>query len=109
MSSSFKSQGNMLLQVRDQQREHTRDAAAIVRKLASKNNDMRLAALAVSMTFNTRAQGHFDEVVKAVDKIMHDLHEENDMDLKVKEDCENDRDKNTKISKNAAYSSTRRP
>merc|ERR1719265_710241 len=104
MSSSFKSQGNMLLQERDQQRERTRDAAAIVCKLASKNNDMRLAALAVSMTFNTRAQGHFDEVVKAVDKIMHDLHEENDMDLKVKEDCENDRDKNTKISKNAAYS-----
>merc|ERR550537_1116532 len=55
------------------------------------------------MTFNTRAQGHFDEVVKGIEEIMEDLHKENDMDLKVKEDCENDRDKNTKIAKNSAY------
>merc|ERR1719498_1375333 len=106
MSSSFKSQGNMLLQEGQeaaQQRQRVRSAAVLVRQLAAKHNDMRLAALAVSMTFNTRAKGHFDEVVKGIDEIIEDLHKENDMDLKTKEDCENDRSKNTKISKHAAY------
>merc|ERR1719498_1362221 len=106
MSSSFKSQGNMLLQEGQeaaQQRQRVRNAAGIVRNLAAKHTDMRLAALAVSMTFNARAKGHFDEVVKGIDEIIEDLHKENDMDLKTKEDCENDRSKNTKISKNAAY------
>merc|ERR1719486_121680 len=50
-----------------------------------------------------RSRGHFDEVVEGIDKIISDLHKENDMDLKVKEDCENDRNKNTKMAKNAAY------
>merc|ERR1719198_1616738 len=47
--------------------------------------------------------GHFDEVVDGIDKIISDLHKENDMDLKVKEDCEDDRNSNTKMAKNAAY------
>merc|ERR1719366_26275 len=70
---------------------------------------MRLAALALSMSFGAKAKlsgadgGHFTEVVDGIEKMMADLHKENDMDLKVKEDCENDRDKNTKMSKNAAY------
>merc|ERR1719335_1278527 len=50
-----------------------------------------------------RSRGHFDEITKGIEKIISDLHKENDMDLKVKEDCENDRDKNTKMAKNAAY------
>merc|ERR1719316_2521850 len=50
-----------------------------------------------------RSQGHFDEVVDGIDKIISDLHQENDMDLKVKEDCEDDRNSNTKMAKNAAY------
>merc|ERR1719213_437582 len=50
-----------------------------------------------------RAKGHFDEVVDGIDKIISDLHKENDMDLKVKEDCEDDRNSNTKMAKNAAY------
>jgi len=106
MSSSFKSQGNFFLQEQgqetEQQRQRLRSAAGIVRKLAAKHSDMRLAALAFSMTFS-KAQGHFDEVTKGIDEIITDLHKENDMDLKTKEDCENDRSKNTKISKNAAY------
>merc|ERR1719453_2440207 len=83
-----------------QQQARVRQAAAKVRQLAEKHQDVRLAALQVSMMFR---EGHFEEVVDGIEKIMHDLHKENDMDLKVKEDCENDRDKNTKISKNAAY------
>jgi len=50
-----------------------------------------------------RTGGHFDEVVDGIEKIISDLHKENDMDLKVKEDCEDDRNSNTKMAKNAAY------
>merc|ERR1719506_2139732 len=102
MSSSFKSQTAMLLQeTGTEQMARVRQAAAKVGQLAVKHQDSRLAALQVSMMFSQK--GHFDEVVDGIEKIMHDLHKENDMDLKVKEDCENDRDKNTKMAKNAAY------
>merc|ERR1719182_844319 len=101
MSSSFKSQGNLLQVNEVQQQCRARKAAEHIRMLAGKHQDVRLAALSVSMRF--RARGHFDEVVDGIDKIISDLHKENDMDLKVKEDCENDRNKNTKMAKNAAY------
>merc|ERR1719399_1794893 len=104
MSSSFKSQTAMLLQEDTMKMQcRARNAAAHIRKLAEKHQDVRLAALSVSMMFGLRSKGHFDEVVAGIDKIISDLHKENDMDLKVKEDCENDRDKNTKMAKNAAY------
>merc|ERR1719235_221393 len=79
------------------------NVAAHIRKLAKKHQDVRLAALSVSMIFGAKSKGHFDEVTKGIDKIISDLHKENDMDLKVKEDCEDDRNKNTKMAKNAAY------
>merc|ERR1719201_1694754 len=101
MSSSFKSQGNLLQVGEVQQQCRARKAAEHIRVLAEKHQDVRLAALSVSMRF--RAKGHFDEVVDGIDKIISDLHKENDMDLKVKEDCENDRNSNTKMAKNAAY------
>jgi len=101
MSSSFKSQGNLLQVGEAEQQCRARKAADHLRDLAGKHQDVRLAALAVSMRF--RAKGHFDEVVEGIDKIISDLHKENDMDLKVKEDCEDDRNSNTKMAKNAAY------
>merc|ERR1719408_1231750 len=102
MSSSFKSQGNLMqLGQAEQQQCRARKAADHLRDLAGKHQDVRLAALSVSMRF--RAKGHFDEVVDGIDKIISDLHKENDMDLKVKEDCEDDRNSNTKMAKNAAY------
>merc|ERR1719389_1103248 len=55
------------------------------------------------MSIHFTAKGHFDPILKGIDEIIEDLHKENDMDLKTKEDCENDRAKQTKISKNAAY------
>merc|ERR1719379_987765 len=79
------------------------NVAQHIRKLAKKHQDVRLAALSVSMIFGAKSKGHFDEVTKGIDKIISDLHKENDMDLKVKEDCEDDRNKNTKMAKNAAY------
>merc|ERR1719201_2956178 len=101
MSSSFKSQANLLQVGEAEQQCRARKAADHLRELAGKHQDVRLAALSVSMRF--RAKGHFDEVTKGIDKIISDLHKENDMDLKVKEDCEDDRNKNTKMAKNAAY------
>merc|ERR1719420_2764209 len=101
MSSSFKSQGNLIQIGEVQQQCRARKAAEHLRMLAGKHQDVRLAALSVSMRF--RAKGHFDEVVDGIDKIISDLHKENDMDLKVKEDCEDDRNSNTKMAKNAAY------
>merc|ERR1719409_2156120 len=101
MSSSYESQGN-LLQVDDgEHHSRVKKAAAKLRELSQKHHDVRLAALSVSVMF--RAKGHFDEVVDGIDKIISDLHKENDMDLKVKEDCEDDRNSNTKMAKNSAY------
>merc|ERR1719352_897001 len=104
MSSSFKSQGNFFLEEDDSKpwsRARVRSAAKHLHKVAKKTRDLRLSALAVSLRYTTK--GHFDKVVDGIDKMMADLHKENDMDLKVKEDCENDRTKNTKMAKNAAY------
>merc|ERR1719515_124492 len=101
MSSSYESQGNLLQVDNAQHHAQVKKAAAKLRELSQKHHDVRLAALSVSMRF--RAKGHFDEVVDGIDKIISDLHKENDMDLKVKEDCENDRNSNTKMAKNAAY------
>merc|ERR1719387_1469374 len=104
MSSSFASQTAMLLQEDNSRMQCLAgNVAQHIRKLAEKHQDVRLAALSVSMIFGARTKGHFDEVTKGIDKIISDLHKENDMDLKVKEDCENDRNKNTKMAKNAAY------
>merc|ERR1719443_2320017 len=104
MSSSFKSQtgGALLLEETARQMCQKRNAAAHIRSLAEKHNDVRLAALSVSMMIH-RTGGHFDEVVDGIEKIISDLHKENDMDLKIKEDCEDDRNSNTKMAKNAAY------
>merc|ERR1719201_1628470 len=103
MSSSFKSQGNLLQENTEVMKKRARAASKQIRELAKKHKDFRLAALAVSISFGARTGGHFDSVVKGIDGILSDLHKENDMDLKVKEDCENDRNKNTKMAKNAAY------
>merc|ERR1719240_436206 len=43
--------------------------------------------------------GKFAKVEKAVDKMIEDLHAEEDEDLEVKEHCEADRMKNTKVAK----------
>merc|ERR1719313_686397 len=103
MSSSFKSQGNFLQEDEGRAFSRTRQRRAIktLRKTAQKTGDMRLSALALSIRYTTK--GHFDVIVGGIDKMLSDLHKENDMDLKVKEDCEADRDKNTKMAKNKAY------
>jgi len=100
MSSSFKSQGGFFLQEDAAGYEKQKRAAKVVTKLrnmATKHSDPRLAALAVSVHLNSK--GHFDKIVEEVMKMVSDLHEEADEDLKTKETCEEDRMVNTKVAK----------
>merc|ERR1719201_2409669 len=103
MSSYFESQGNFLQEDDSKPFSHkrVRQSASHLHKLAKKTKDLRLTALALSVRYTSK--GHFDAVVTGIDKMLSDLHKENDMDLKVKEDCEEDRNKNTKLAKNKAY------
>merc|ERR1719163_750937 len=103
MSSSFKSQGGFFLQADAAGCSKRKRAAKVVSKLrdmAAKHSDPRLAALAVSVHLN--AKGHFDKIVEEVMKMVSDLHEEADEDLKTKETCEQDRMTNTKTAKKSA-------
>merc|ERR1719386_565182 len=104
MSSSFKSQGNFFLQ--DQasgcQRKRAQKVVHKLRAMATKHSDPRLSQLAVSVHLHSK--GHFDKIVAEVMKMVSDLHEEADEDLKVKETCEADRMSNTKTAKKSAQS-----
>merc|ERR1719456_1549167 len=103
MSSSFKSQGGFFLQEQEVESDKSKRVGKVVAKLrdmAVKHSDPRLAALAVSVHMG--AKGHFDKIVEEVMKMVSDLHEEADEDLKTKETCEQDRMTNTKTAKKSA-------
>jgi len=106
MGSSFKSQGNFFLQEQSSSAGcQSKRATKVVHKLramAAKHSDPRLAQLAVSV--HQHAKGHFDKIVAEVMKMVSDLHEEADEDLKTKETCEADRMANTKTAKKSAQS-----
>merc|ERR1719326_1716434 len=104
MGSSFKSQGGFFLQEQASASGCSRKRASKVitklRDMATKHSDPRLAALAVSVHLG--AKGHFDKIVTEVMKMVSDLREEADEDLKTKETCEQDRMTNTKTAKKSA-------
>merc|ERR1719486_1503338 len=104
MSSSFKSQGNFFLQEHDKaagcKQKRATKVVHKLRDMAAKHSDPRLSQLAVNV--HLHARGHFDKIVAEVMKMVSDLHEEADDDLKTKETCEADRMKNTKTAKKAA-------
>jgi len=107
MSSSFESQGNFFLQESSEgcSKIRMKRATKVVHKLrnmATKHRDPRLSSLAVAIQLNAR--GHFDKIVEEVMKMVSDLHEEADEDLKTKETCESDRMTNTKTAKKSAQS-----
>merc|ERR1719207_475776 len=105
MASSFKSQGGFFLQESSEGCSKQKRATKVVHKLrnmATKHRDPRLSALAVAIQLN--AKGHFDKIVAEVMKMVSDLHEEADEDLKTKETCEADRMANTKTAKKSAQS-----
>jgi len=102
MSSSFKSQGGFFLQVQDAGCKRKRATKVVhkLRDMAAKHSDPRLSELAVRV--HMHAKGHFDKIVAEVMKMVSDLHEEADEDLKTKETCEADRMSNTKTAKKSA-------
>merc|ERR1719301_68491 len=103
MASSFESQGGFFLQESNEGCSKQKRATKVVHKLrnmATKHRDPRLSALAVALQLNSR--GHFDKIVEEVMKMVSDLHEEADEDLKTKETCEADRMTNTKTAKKSA-------
>merc|ERR1719261_228168 len=105
MASSFESQGGFFLQESNEGCSKQKRATKVVHKLrnmATKHRDPRLSALAVAVQLNAR--GHFDKIVEEVMKMVSDLHEEADEDLKTKETCEADRMSNTKTAKKMAQS-----
>merc|ERR1719230_755001 len=71
-----------------------------LRDMAATHSDPRLSQLAAQVHLHQR--GHFDKIVTEVMKMVSDLHEEADEDLKVKETCEADRMSNTKTAKKSA-------
>merc|ERR1719326_745036 len=102
MSSSFKSQGNFFLQEKEAGCQQKRATKVVhkLRNMAVKHSDPRLSQLAVNV--HLHAKGHFDKIVAEVMKMVSDLHEEADEDLKTKETCEADRMSNTKTAKKSA-------
>jgi hypothetical protein len=103
MSASFKSQSGFFLQTSDSGCSAKKRATKVMKRLLSmskQHNDPRLSMLAVKV--HLTAHGKFDKVVAEVMKMVSDLHEEADEDLKTKETCEQDRMDNTKMAKKAA-------
>merc|ERR1719265_1221013 len=98
---SFSSQNAMFLQETAKNkcaRKKSHKAIQILRAGAKKHSDLRLSMLA-SMLQLKGGKGRFEKVEKAVDKMIEDLHAEEDEDLEIKENCEADRMKNTKVAK----------
>jgi hypothetical protein len=79
-------------------RKKGQKAAHILRAGAKKHSDLRLSVLA-SMLQLHGGKSKFEKVEKAIDKMVEDLHAEEDEDLEIKENCEADRMKNTKVAK----------
>merc|ERR1719191_1962004 len=96
-AKSYKSQGYLqtslagVLLLQTGQRAERRSTEEALRAVASKTGDRRLLGLAALVS-----QGHFDEVLKAIDEMIDTLKEEGDEDLDIKEDCEKTRAKKTR-------------
>merc|ERR1719160_836600 len=96
-SKSYESQGYLqtatvgALLLQTGQRAERRSTEETLRAVASKTGDRRLLGLATLVS-----QGHFDEVLKAIDGMIDTLKEEGDEDLEIKEDCEKTRAKKTR-------------
>jgi hypothetical protein len=97
---SMSSQQGLFLQESKNQkcsRHHSKKAIHILREGAKKHSDLRLSVLASMLQMGKK--GRFEKVEKAIDKMIEDLHAEEDEDLEIKENCEADRMKNTKVAK----------
>jgi len=103
MSSSFKSQGAVLLQEADEDSEgctpKKRKAKAVLslREASAKHGDTRLAMLALQTQLSTGID--FSNVIAGIDKMISDLNAEAAADWETKENCQNMRMNNTNVAK----------
>merc|ERR1719238_136914 len=88
MTRSHKSQGYFFLQEGSERRNN---AATAIRAASHGNARMNMVASMVE-----HAGGHFDKVIEAIDKMVDLLKDEEEDDLKKKEQCEKDRAENTR-------------
>jgi len=93
MRASMKSQGYLLLQ-KSTTRAIQQEASNVLRQAGVLAKDTRLNQLAIKVLM--QQEGHFDKVLKAIDKMIDNLKDDEEEDLKNKEDCEDDRMENTK-------------
>jgi uncharacterized coiled-coil protein SlyX len=96
---SFASQGVALLQVQiSEQRKAANGAVAALRSAAQKTGDQRLLTLArlVEEPAGGSVKVEFEPVIKAIDKMIALLNEEENKDLEIKETCESDRMEDTR-------------
>jgi hypothetical protein len=101
ISSSMKSQTGFFLQTAGCSAK--KRGTKVMKKLlamSTEHKDPRLSMLAVKI--HLTAGGKFDKVIAEVMKMVSELHEEADEDLRTKETCEQDRMDNTKGAKKAA-------
>lgn len=104
-NKSFKSQGYLLMQqgrgrnsaLARMQAAH--QAAAEVRQAGMEGKDSRLAILSLRVLMQQGEQGKFEKVLKAIDKMISKLEEEEKDDEKAKEECEKEREEKTKEAK----------
>lgn len=94
---SFESQGYMLLQEEGTTVASLHKiglAASVLREASLSGTDMRLAAIAGRVSI--MSNGHFDKVIKSIDKMVKTLKAEEATDLDNKEDCEKTRADDTR-------------
>ena len=100
---SFDSQGYLFLQQNDDScspKHRARKAVALMKKVSSELGSTKLAAMASRIALST--SGHFDAIIKDLDEQAKQLNRDEEADLVTKEQCEEDRQKNTKIAKEEA-------
>merc|ERR1719443_1351329 len=71
-------------------------ASATLRDAALRSGDQRLLALAKDVAKPKSVKVKFDPIIKAIDKMIETLKEEEDKDLDIKQTCEEDRMKDTR-------------
>merc|ERR1719253_717635 len=66
-------------------------AADVLKEAAQRSGDKRLLALANDFAKPKSVKTKFDPIIKAIDKMVKQLQEEEDKDLDIKQTCEKDR------------------
>jgi len=101
MKSSFKSQGYLFLQKSARSAVRQR-VSAMLRQVGTSAKDPRLTSLATTMLLQARSDSPIEEVVKAIDKMVTTLQEEEATDLETKETCEKEREEQTASARKAS-------